>query len=264
MLENLDLWGLSDKFKPVWMGLPRLLTAFMVFPLFSGQILTGVLRNGLLLSLIIIIYPLLEAGYPVENLTPSHWLWLIAKEVFIGMIMAYFISIPFWIVESVGHLIDFQTGSSNAQVFDPISGHESGITAQFLLQMTGAVFFVSGGFLFVLGIFFESYQVWPVYSTIPKLSPNFGAIFIRDTAGMMAMIVKVAAPIIMILVIVEFGLGLVNRFAPQLNVFWLSQPIKGFLAIFILMLFLVHMFESLRTYLIPSRGVLDMLQRALE
>jgi type III secretion protein T len=261
MFDFAELWVSLNKFKPAWMGLPRLAAAFMVFPLFSGTIMTGMVRNGILLSLVIILYPLLDATYPKTELVWTTWLWLIVKEIFIGVVIAYMISMPFWIVESVGHLIDFQTGASNSMVFDPISGKESGINAQFLLQLTGAAFFASGGFLFMTGVMFESYKIWPVYSALPQVNDVFSNFFIRETAGMMQMIIKISAPIIMILIIVELGLGLVNRFAPQLNVFWLSQPIKGFVAVWMIALFLAYMLENLRLYLLPQTSVLETLHQ---
>ena len=149
LLEFADLWVSLNKFKPAWMGLPRLVVAFMVFPLFAGTIMTGLVRNGILLSLVFILYPMLDASFPKVDLTWLQWMGLIIKEIFIGMVIAYLISIPFWVVESVGHVIDFQTGASNSVVFDPLSGKESGINAQFLLQLTGAAFFATGfaGFL---------------------------------------------------------------------------------------------------------------------
>ncbi len=244
--------------------MPRLVALFMVFPLFSGTIMTGMVRNGILLSLVLVLYPLLDATYPKVELLWTTWLWLIIKEIFIGVVIAYMISMPFWIVESVGHLIDFQTGASNSMVFNPISGKESGINAQFLLQLTGAAFFASGGFLYMTGVMFESYKIWPVYSSLPQINDVFSSFFITETANMMEMMIKMSAPIIMILVIVELGLGLINRFAPQLDVFWLSQPIKGFVAVWMMALFLAYMLDNLRIYLLPQTSVLETLHQVFK
>lgn len=264
LLDFADLWVSLNKFKPAWMGLPRLVVAFMVFPLFAGTIMTGLVRNGILLSLVFILYPMLDASFPKVDLTWLQWMGLIIKEIFIGMVIAYLISIPFWIVESVGHVIDFQTGASNSVVFDPLSGKESGINAQFLLQLTGAAFFASGGFLFLTALLFESYKIWPVYSALPKIGTVFSNYFISETGDMMELIVKVSAPVIMVLIIVELGLGLINRFTPQLNVFSLAQPIKGFLAVFMLSLFLAFMLDTLKVYLLPQAGIIENLHQVFK
>ena len=51
---------------------------------------------------------------------------------------------------------------------------------------------------------------------------------------------------------VEFGLGLVGRFAPQLNVFFLAMPIKSGVAIFMLILLIGLIFEYFDEILIDS------------
>jgi type III secretion protein T len=133
-----------------------------------------------------------------------------------------------------------------------------------LLQLTGAAFFASGGFLYMTGVMFESYKIWPVYSSLPQINDVFSSFFITETANMMEMMIKMSAPIIMILVIVELGLGLINRFAPQLDVFWLSQPIKGFVAVWMMALFLAYMLDNLRIYLLPQTSVLETLHQVFK
>jgi type III secretion protein T len=44
----------------------------------------------------------------------------------------------------------------------------------------------------------------------------------------------------------DMGLGLMNRFAQQLNVFTLSMPIKSALALFVLILYLPILFGFLK------------------
>jgi type III secretion protein T len=52
-----------------------------------------------------------------------------------------------------------------------------------------------------------------------------------------------AAPILIVLFLTEFGLGLVNRFAPQLNVFFLAIPVKSWLSVMLSL-----MYSSLLNY----------------
>ncbi len=52
-----------------------------------------------------------------------------------------------------------------------------------------------------------------------------------------------AAPIIISMFLAEFGLALTSRFAPQLNVFSLSMPIKSGIASFLLILYLLTLME---------------------
>ena len=43
--------------------------------------------------------------------------------------------------------------------------------------------------------------------------------------------------------IAEFGLGLMNRFSPQLNVFFLAMPVKSGIASVLIIFYLVFLME---------------------
>jgi type III secretion protein T len=55
----------------------------------------------------------------------------------------------------------------------------------------------------------------------------------------------ISAPIIIVMFLATLGLGLVNRTAPQLNVFFLSMPIKSALGIALLVVYLPFIMDML-------------------
>jgi type III secretion protein T len=67
-----------------------------------------------------------------------------------------------------------------------------------------------------------------------------------------------------VLFLVDLGLGLLGRAAPQLNVFVFAQPLKSLLAVLVMVLWLYFVYESLRGFLLPGNGVLDFLSAALK
>jgi type III secretion protein T len=46
-----------------------------------------------------------------------------------------------------------------------------------------------------------------------------------------------SAPILIVLFLAEFGLGMISRFAPQLNVFFMAMPVKSWLSVFFLLFY---------------------------
>ena len=63
--------------------------------------------------------------------------------------------------------------------------------------------------------------------------------------GMLKTTVVISAPVIIIMFLATLGLGLVNRTAPQLNVFFLSMPIKSALGIAMLVIYLQYILDML-------------------
>ena len=54
-------------------------------------------------------------------------------------------------------------------------------------------------------------------------------------------ILLLGGPVFFLLFLAEFGLGLITRFAPQLNVFFLAMPVKSELAMFFFILYLSYL-----------------------
>ncbi len=55
--------------------------------------------------------------------------------------------------------------------------------------------------------------------------------------------VLMSAPLVLAMFLAEFGLALISRFAPQLNVFFLAMPIKSAIASVLLIVYLGIMMD---------------------
>jgi type III secretion protein T len=245
----------------VALALPRLFALFAVAPFLSGRLLTGPTRNGLLLLLALYLSPVVG---DLSSMSAPTVLMVAAKEGLIGLLLGLGFGIFIWAIQSVGDLIDFQTGAGNALFFDPVGGHEGGPTGGFLGWLAITLFVSAGGLLAMLGVVVDSYRLWPVASFFPDLGKVLEEFAIRQGDTLFLWIVKLAAPVILVLVLVELGMGLISRIAPQLNVFVFAQPLKSLLATLMLMLFLFFLYESLQDFMRPSNGVLEFLRSALK
>ena len=119
-----------------------------------------------------------------------------------------------------------------------MAGSQTSLMGSFLVQVMSVLFFTMGGITFFLKMMYSTYQLWPVFSYFPQFDDNFVKFFADMIGQMMTVLFCLAAPILIVIFLSEFGLGLVNRFAPQLNVFFLSMPIKSWISMFFLMAYL--------------------------
>jgi type III secretion protein T len=259
-MESFELGHMEQFFSAVVLTLPRLFAIFAVVPFLSGGMITGTVRNGILLMLAIFMSPV--AG-EVPAASMATWVFIAGKEALIGVLLGLGFGIFIWAIQSVGDLIDFQTGSSNASFFDPVAGHENGATSEFLGWMVITLFVSAGGLLAMLGVIVDSYRIWPVGSFFPNVGLVLEQFAIRQGDTLFLWIVKLASPVIVVLLLVELGVGLVGRVAPQLNVFVFAQPLKSLLAHLMMLLFLFFVYESLQDFLRPENGVLDFLRSTL-
>ena len=79
----------------------------------------------------------------------------------------------------------------------------------------------------------------------PNTAPDAPTQILGSLDGMLRATVVIAAPVIIIMFLATLGLGLVNRTAPQLNVFFLSMPIKSALGIAMLVIYLPFIMDML-------------------
>ena len=240
--------------------MPRLMTAFAIVPFFSRQLFPGLARNSILLSFVLIIYPIVEPMAPDTPLGGVEFLGLVFKEVCIGMFLGFLIGIPFWSAEGVGYLVDQQRGIGMASVVDPVAGEQTSPLGSLLLQVTIVLFFSIGGFLLLLSGIFESYRIWPVFSFFPCLRFDLATAFLGKGDELMALILLLAAPIVIGLFVTEFGMGLISRFAPQLNVFSLAMPVKSAVGGLILLYYISVFLTFMKGYFFKASDIFHFLE----
>ena len=231
--------------------LPRLIAIFAMVAFMSQRTLGGTLtRNGILLSLALILHPVISVEVvSLDALPRGILLLIIIKEAFIGVIMGFMLALIFWAIEAVGAFIDNQRGATMASAMDPLSGDQSSPMGTFFMNTMIAIFFITGLFSMFMSSVYESYKIWPVSSFFPTL--NFDLVFflLKYFGQIVFFAVLLGAPIIIAMFVAEFGLMLIGRFAPQLNIFFVSMSVKSAVSNFMLVLFLAIMVTFFSTQL---------------
>lgn len=222
----------------------RIMSLLAVASFFSKQYIGGVARKVCVFSLSIILLPLV---YPTLHDAPNEfipYLVIIFKEAFLGSIMGFLVNFIFFVSQSVGFLIDIQRGASMASIFDPMSGSQTSPLGSLFLRIVVTLFFSTGAIYFFLDVVYSSYIVWPVFEFFPDFKNLLPEFFLKKFADdFMIQLGSLVGPVLFVLFLTEFGLGLVTRFAPQLNVFFLSMPIKSALAMFFIILYMNFLLE---------------------
>jgi len=242
--------------------LPRIIGAFIMLPLISPQNMPAMVRNSFLVSLAIVALPIVVTTAPPGTMSALSWPALVVKELFIGIAIGFCFGIVFWAIGAAGNILDTQIGMSMASIFDPIQGHQTSLHGQFLSQFAAYLFMASGAFLVFLDLLLTSYTVWPVMSFFPDIKIAGMHLFVGQFSYLMTAALLLAAPAIVIMLIIDLSFGLVNRYAPSLNVFALTLPIKAWLATAVILLMIGALMDFVLQRLGDSSGFLDVLQKA--
>lgn len=243
---------LSDALTLLMFTVPRLLAAMSVMPFLSKSVFGGTLiRNGVVLSLSIFLFPIVDEGYEPGSMSPIMYAVIIGKEMIIGFCLGWLAALPFWALEAVGFFIDNQRGSTMASAMNPLTGSQASPLGILFVQTFTTLFFMGGNFITLMGAIYASYHAWPIFSFFPTLELSSTGFFLAQLDYLTGMAVVFAAPLVACMFLAEFGLGLVSRFAPQLNVFFLSMPIKSLVAMVMLTFYvavLMRVFDDRYVY----------------
>ncbi|MDF5817031.1 SctT family type III secretion system export apparatus subunit PscT [Pseudomonas aeruginosa] len=244
--------------------LPRIISCFVVLPVLAKQTLGGgLVRNGVACSLALFAY-LIVAGSLPPALGALDIALLIGKEVLLGLLIGFVATIPFWAMEATGFIIDNQRGAALASTLNPSLGSQTSPTGLLLTQTLITLFFSGGAFLALVGSLFRSYASWPVSSFFPQFGSQWVAFFYAQFSQMLMLCALFAAPLLIAMFLAEFGLALVSRFAPSLNVFILAMPIKSLVASLLLVLYLGILMEHAYDALLLAVDPLRLLRPVLE
>lgn len=222
---------------------PRILAMFLPIPLFNRQILPGMLRLGIGAGLGLMVAPALMPLVHATDFSGGQVLALVAKEAFVGFILGCLVAIPFWAFEAVGFFVDNQRGASIAASLNPLTGNDSSPLGILFNQGFIVFFFVSGGFLLMLELLYDSFRLWDVFSWRPHLRAGSAPFLIEQVTRLIKLALLFSAPVIVAMFLAELGLAFVSRFVPQLQVFFMAMPIKSAIAMLVLMLYLVTLFD---------------------
>lgn len=256
-MENTALFDmLADKVLLLAISTLRLAVALLVVPIFSDEIIPPLIRNSLFISVaLVVVY--LQPDFDLNLLTVTDWMTLVAKELFVGLVLGFFFGLFLWAFEAAGTIIDTQIGASMAMVYDPISGHEVTLFGDFLGRWVNFLFMASGGLLFLSVAVLKSYAIWPAFESIPNLQQATLDLFRHEFGHFVKLILMIASPIMVVVFMVDLCMGIINRFAKRLDIVFISLALKGVAALLLLVILVPTMVDILMTQLELHRNGLD-------
>lgn len=216
----------------------RMLVAFSIIPLFAGNSVPGFVRVVFVAGLSCALVPLALADQALAGIALAVLPLYVAKEAAVGLVLGLLASVGFWALYVAGTIIEYQAGLTFASTVDPLSGQNDSLVGGLLLQLFTALFLLSGGLLSLIALLFDSYTLWPLSRMAPALgSPELVEAVLAALLDSVTVALKVAAPFVILMLMVEIALGWLARFAPQLNVFFVALPLKALVLVIMLLLY---------------------------
>ena len=193
----------------------------LVAPALGGTYAPTHIKIGLTVLLAATLAPTVTVPLAANDVSLT---LLVAREIVIGLALAMSVRALIAAAELAGHLSGFQIGFSYAATVDPVSGVRNSMITSLYGLLALLAFFAINGHHEVLRALAVSYAKLPIGaghidgSIVTAVRQIFALIF-----GVGA---RLAAPIIVVLLIVELAIGLVSRSAPALSFMVIGYPVR--------------------------------------
>jgi len=210
------------------LAVARIAPVLWMVPFLGGRTLPPEARIALAVLATLLVFPALATG--AVPTSPLAIVALLFKEVLIGAAMGLVTALPFAALEMSGRLVDTIRGANLAEVLDPHSGQRTSPLGELHLLLGVAVFLLIGGHHAFLRTLAESFVAVPVLE-FPSASPASAGAFVQAVAELgaaaLATAVGLAGPAIVAIVASEVALGILNRAAPQMGVYFVGMPLRA-------------------------------------
>ncbi len=223
------LW---DYFYLFLLAIARIVPIIALAPFLGGKMIGDVMKVGFGVALAAIFFPYLVTHQTAALTFNLAFIFLLIKEVFVGLLLGFLVSIPFHFFEGAGNLIEHQSGSQSLQVTDPSTQVQASPIGLLYNNVMVALFFSIGGPLLLFEGILTSYKVMPAdrflnpifFSTHTPLAQSLFHIL----HNVMAFSLQLAAPPVMAMLMSDLFLGIINRMASQVQISFLLWSMKAY------------------------------------
>lgn len=227
-LAQLTAW-ISQYFWPF----VRVGACLMVAPIFGQRTVPRRVRIILAGAITILVAPLSKMPEGVE-LFSGNSLAITAQQLIIGIAMGFAVQLVFDAVGIGGQLLANSMGLSFAVNVDPLHGASTPVLGQFYTILVTLTFLALNGHLILIEAIVRSFEMLPVNTQ--GMGGNGLWMLVSFGGTLFSGALMIALPGLTALLIVNFGLGVMSRAAPSLNLFAVGFPAALALGLIVVML----------------------------
>ena len=190
-------------------------------PALGGAHLPVPVKVGLTVLVCVGLLPSVNVPVDLPELTMSV---VVAREAIIGMSLGFALKALISAAEFAGHLSGQQIGFSYGATIDPQSGVRNNMLATLYGSLATLGFLAINGHHMVLRALAQSYTALPIGGG------HLDASIVSSVRDILALVfvvaIRLAAPVIIVLLVLELVIGLISRASPALNYMVIGYPIR--------------------------------------
>lgn len=236
----------------------RIVPVVQLVPYLGGKATPQFVKTSLSLALAGLVFPVIWSGQEIA--TGAHLALLVLKEVLVGLTIGFIGALVFEAVRTAGQIIDTARGQNMATALNPMLPDRASVSGDALYLLFVAVFLGSGAHHLLLRVLVRSYIAVPVTEFPPTdHMAEAGLLMARLFGSSFELALVVALPVVITVLLTDLVLAMVNKAAPQIQVFFMGMPLKAALGIFVLLLCTEGIMDTLMVHGVDDLHALERL-----
>ena len=228
---NLLLPGIAAAYLLVF---ARVGTLIMLMPGLGENMVSPRLRLAFALLVSLVLFPMVRPLLPTENgaLAGTALITLLIGELLIGLMLGLTVRMVLAALQTAGLILSQQLGLSYAMTVDPTQGGQAAALGNFLQLLGITLILVTDLHHLALDGVARSYILLP-----PVGVPGMGEaaqLALKAVARGFSLGVQISAPFIAFGILFNFGLGVLSRLMPQMQVFFVAVPASVLIGMLVL------------------------------
>lgn len=225
---------MTAQFTAYFLVFSRLGSMLMAMPALGDENVPPRVRLLFALVLSLVVLPVVMISLPPMPTTLAATAALLVGEIAVGLMLGMAVRILFSAVQLAGTVIGFQSGLSGAMIFDPSQGGQTIVVSRFLSMLAVVLIFATDLHHLMLAGMVRSYALFRPGAEI--MTGDFAQLAVGLLSQSFALGMQMAAPFLVYGLVFNVGLGLMARLTPQIQVFFIAQPLGIILSLLLLLM----------------------------
>lgn len=241
--------------------LSRVAGIFAALPVFGGRRLPIRIRVVTVFMITLVCFPTLSVSIPTVPSDAFSLALLALSELMVGLTLAFITQIIFAAVEFSGQIIGMQMGLTISSIIDPSQGTQTQIMSVIQTLFATLIFLALNIHHLFIRAIIDSFKVIPLGGW--HLNGELINFLVQRTADIFVIGIRLAAPVMVALLLTTVALGIMARAFPQMNVFMISMPLNIGLGLIISGMTLTIFFHVLEVSFGHLKEQIDTLYRLM-
>jgi flagellar biosynthetic protein FliR len=148
----------------------------------------------------------------------------IAAQILVGIVFGFVAMLLFTGIQFAGEIIDTQIGFAVVNVINPQNAQSVTVIGEFQLALASLLYLASDSHHALIAGIASSFRLVPLpFVAVPEI---LAGDVVRFFTQALFIVFQIAAPVAIVLFVVNVMLGLMARVAPQMNVFVVGFPLQ--------------------------------------